>query len=719
MTAASVIAAAPAPAVAPEILEIIEEALVGHQAFGDSAYIAGQLEVAFVRRLERVARELPAAADLLPAFHAADAATRRRIAGNTVIRCAVQHAFTHLETGKGNGLALADCAAMFTQTLTHLQQGRPGSPFENGAVELPRLGPEPWHGWVWREEYPDDAFGRGFRKILDVEYGGGLCSLEEDELAMLRQGEELLRELLPALARSALSHAHLVGCFPDNGFWKGKVSSSQIRMGGVIFLNRKMLRNPWCTAEHLLHESLHQKLYDFRHGHSLLDVDAPLEDAPRVVSLWNAEEFNKANHWDTHRAFAAFHVYVQLALLASVAERRAPELEARYGPFRGMVSSRKALDRARYLGEQLGQRCATQIGLAGERMRLWLMTILDHLDPAPPPPGATIHLMLDLFVREGNRLESLIADSDAAAARFAGDLARIAESEIAATREILSSIGDGAARARFDAALAGAGAPGFPAIRRLIARTLTQASPDGFELSSRAIDGGDPDARVRRLVEQGSESLYLMQANVPAAVAGAKRRAKDLRFVSACEDGVGRLLAVLAAAVPRGGRILEVGTGVGVGLAWIVAGLARRDDVELVSIEGDLRLVESARGWDWPATVRILAGDARDLLPDLGRFDLVFVDAAPVKYGPIDAMVRLLRPGGMLLIDDLCATAEASADEMRERDGLRQALLRHPDLQSIELEWASRLVLATWVGDASQHASSARGEDRLLPAGFA
>ena len=41
----------------------------------------------------------------------------------------------------------------------------------------------------------------------------------------------------------------------------------------------------------------------------------------------------------------------------------------------------------------------------------------------------------------------------------------------------------------------------------------------------------------------------------------------------ACEPGVGRLLAVLAAAVPVYGRILEMGTGVGVGTAWIVYGL--------------------------------------------------------------------------------------------------------------------------------------------------
>lgn len=687
----------------PELLAVIEEALVKHQAFGDSDYILGQLEVAFVRRLERIARDLPIAGDLLAAFQVADSYTRYRLSGNTVIRCAVQHAYIQSESEKAVGLAPSECREVFEATLHHLRQGKSGSPYESGAIELQRLGPGPHHGWIWSDAYPDDAFGRSFRKILDIEYGGQLCSIDADELAMLRTGEELLRELLPSLAISALTHAHQIGCFPDQGFWKGKVSSSQIRMGGTIFLNRQVLRNPWCTAEHLLHESLHQKLYDFRHGHSLLDVDTPMKDAPRVVSQWNADELNKSNHWDTHRSFAAFHVYVQLALLATVAEQRAPELEAKYGRYCGLIESRKALDRARYLGEKLKEVCASQLGLAGERLRQWLMAILDHLDPTPPPAGAYMHLVLDLFVREGNRIDIVMGGQNVAITNFARDLVPAAEAEISAARGILGSIGDDGARAQFDEKLedlsAGGLARAFPAVRRLIAQTLLQASPDGFTLKPLASNGCDPDAMVAQMVRGGSERLYLMQANVPPAVAGAKRRAKDLRFAGSCEDGLGRLIAVLAAAVPPGGRILEIGTGVGVGLAWIVSGLKARDDVEVVSIEGDLRLSESAKGWDWPRQVRLLVGDAVELLPALDKFDLVFADAAPVKYGELEAIIRLLRKGGILVVDDLCVTADATEQEMLERDGLRLSLLRHPDFQAVELEWSSRVVLATRVGE--------------------
>src|SRR5207302_1072644 len=142
------------------------------------------------------------------------------------------------------------------------------------------------------------------------------------------------------------------------------------------------------------------------------------------------------------------------------------------------------------------------------------------------------------------------------------------------------------------------------AVRRVITKTLLGASPDGYGLKSRAPEGEDPDELIKQMVEAGSERLFLIQENVPAAVAGAKRRAKDLRFTKSCEDNVGRLLAVLAAAVPPEGRILEIGTGVGVGLAWITTGVGERSDVEVVSIEADVRLSKGAAGWPWPSYVQ-------------------------------------------------------------------------------------------------------------------
>ncbi len=681
-----------------ELLGTIEEALVQHRAFGDSAYILSQLEVSFKRRLNKISTHMPVAAQLLDAFERADSYTRYRVNGNTVIRCAVQHAHTQLETNTHNGLPIPECEKVFREMIRHFQVGNSGTPLENGSTSLHRLGPESYHGWVWSEEYPDDQFGRSFRFILDQEYGDPLCTPTGDEIGMLVKWEQLLRDLLPSLARSALSHAHLIGCFPDVGFWRGKVSSSQFRMGGTIFLNRQMLLNPWCVAEHLLHESLHQKLYDFRHGHSLLDPDYSGADSPKVCSLWNAQELNKANHWDTHRAFAAFHVYVQLSLLAMVAEQRAGALEPAYGPLRGMIDSRKALERAHYLGEKLKELCWDELGLAGKRLLDWLISVLDFLDPSPPPKGAYIHLLLDLYQREANKVDSVLKQSKSVLSTLPRELMPVVKEEVESTRRVLSAINAHGELERLNAALAPfadeeLGAR-FSEVRRVIARTLMDASPDGYRLTSIAAGPEDPDKLVKQMVESGSERLYLIQAGVPAAVAAAKRRAKDLRFVMSCRDEVGRLLAVLAAAVPSGGRVLEIGTGVGVGTAWISAGMGERTDIEFVSIEADRRLSSAARSWSWPGYVQIVTADALEVLETLGTFDLIFADASPVKYGHIESILQALRPRAILIVDDL-AGPRISERQQAEKDALRRSLLHHSELQAVELEWASGLILAT------------------------
>lgn len=698
---------------------VIEEALAGHPAFGDSDYILRQLQSVFAKRLERVARSIEPAADLLSGFASADHQTRYRITGNTVIRCAVEHAYNQLETGNSVGLSLAECEAVLERVARHLACGGTGTPFENGPFRLERLGDEPHYGWIWSEEYPDDTLGAAFRKIMAFEYGEALCSITPDQLAMLRQGEALLRELLPRLSVSALSHVQLVGCFPDHGFWRGKVSSSQIRVGGTIFLNHALFKNPWCTAEHLLHEALHQKLYDFRHGHSLLDLDAPQEQAPRVVSLWNAQEFSRANHWDTHRAFAAFHVYVQLALLAKLAEHRASELEERFGRFCGMVESRKAFDRAWYLGEELLVECSDHLGLAGVRMRDWLMKVLDYLGDQPPPRGAYVHLMLDLYEREANRVAAVLDSDERAAQTFQPSLVPAAKEELADARTILSAIGaDPELRLlerNVEERVGDDLTRHFPLQRRLIAQALRDASIDGYGLNARSPAGFDADQMVRSMVERGSDNLYLMQTNVPRLVAGAKRRALDLRFSSSCQDDVGRLLSVLAAGVRDGGRILEIGTGAGVGLAWIVTGLHGRLGVEVVSIEGDRRLAASAAELDWPANVTLAVGDACELMPHMQGFDMVFADAAPAKYGDLEVLLATVRPGGMLVVDDLCAAPGSDSVDLEERDRLRTGLMHHRELQTVDLDWSTRVVVATKIIPTEPAAAQAsRAQARVL-----
>jgi demethylmenaquinone methyltransferase/2-methoxy-6-polyprenyl-1,4-benzoquinol methylase len=184
-------------------------------------------------------------------------------------------------------------------------------------------------------------------------------------------------------------------------------------------------------------------------------------------------------------------------------------------------------------------------------------------------------------------------------------------------------------------------------------------------------------------------------SELPAAVEAAYERADDLGFPMSCEPDVGRLLAVLSASVRPRGRVLELGTGVGVGLAWITAGLGGRDDVEVISVELDPARAAAVEDAGWPDTVSIVVGDGARLVDDLGGFDLIFPDAPGGKVTNLDGTIGALRPGGMLLVDDMDPDRHTDPDLRGALQVVADRLRSHPDLVTAELPLASGILLAT------------------------
>jgi predicted O-methyltransferase YrrM len=189
-------------------------------------------------------------------------------------------------------------------------------------------------------------------------------------------------------------------------------------------------------------------------------------------------------------------------------------------------------------------------------------------------------------------------------------------------------------------------------------------------------------------------------ADLPAGAAASYERARQHGFTLSCEPEVGRLLASLAAGVPTRGRILEMGTGVGAGTAWIVHGVGARDDVRVVSVDLDEQASMIARSATWPAWVELRVADVLDLLDALGRFDLIFADAQGGKWTGLDRTIAALTPGGILLVDDM--TPPAWMDEAHEQHTarVRATLLGHPDLVATELACGSGMILCTRRRDA-------------------
>ena len=134
---------------------------------------------------------------------------------------------------------------------------------------------------------------------------------------------------------------------------------------------------------------------------------------------------------------------------------------------------------------------------------------------------------------------------------------------------------------------------------------------------------------------------------------------------------VQRLLAVLAA----GKRCAELGSAYGEGAAAIASTAA-----SLVTVERDPDRIALARerlaGVD---NVELLEGDWRDLLPQRGPFELVFLDSGDWKEEPArQQALDLVEPGGLLLKDDMTPGLPGP-------DPVREWFFGHPDLLATEI----------------------------------
>lgn len=179
----------------------------------------------------------------------------------------------------------------------------------------------------------------------------------------------------------------------------------------------------------------------------------------------------------------------------------------------------------------------------------------------------------------------------------------------------------------------------------------------------------------------------------PTSVAEAHDRARRRGFVASSDGVVGPLLAVLAGAVPDGGRVLEIGTGCGAGAAWLAHGVAGRD-VQIVSVEQDADLArESAAAV--PDAVEVLAADIGEALPRLGSFDLVFADAEGGKWTGFAQTRDAVRPGGVLVLDDMDVSRYASDEHRRTVARVLDDIRQDRRFLVAELDAGSGIVLAT------------------------
>ena len=171
------------------------------------------------------------------------------------------------------------------------------------------------------------------------------------------------------------------------------------------------------------------------------------------------------------------------------------------------------------------------------------------------------------------------------------------------------------------------------------------------------------------------------------------RDSERIGFTMASEPQTGSLLSVLAASKP-GGRLLELGTGTGVGTSWLLAGMYAR--ARLDTVDNDQTALKIARrhlGSDPRVTFHAIDGAAFLQRSEPGRFDLVFADTWPGKFTYLDLALAQVRSGGIFIVDDLLPQPNWPDGHAVNVSALIADLERRPGFGAAKLAWASGLMI--------------------------
>ena len=182
-------------------------------------------------------------------------------------------------------------------------------------------------------------------------------------------------------------------------------------------------------------------------------------------------------------------------------------------------------------------------------------------------------------------------------------------------------------------------------------------------------------------------------ARTPPALSAIQADTARLGFSMASEPKTGALLAALAASKP-GGRLLEIGTGTGIGTAWLLSGMDA--SARLDTVDTDRAAVDVARrhlGTDARVAFRFEDGAAFLARADPDTYDLVYADAWPGKFTQLDAALSCLRQGGVYVIDDLLPQPNWPEGHGAKVDALVADLEARPGFVTVGLAWASGVML--------------------------
>ena len=183
--------------------------------------------------------------------------------------------------------------------------------------------------------------------------------------------------------------------------------------------------------------------------------------------------------------------------------------------------------------------------------------------------------------------------------------------------------------------------------------------------------------------------------DIPVSYASLQAKCEEIGFTMPSDLYIGTLLKTLISSKPAG-HFLELGTGIGLSLAWMIEGMDQKST--MISVDNDPQLVEIVKD--------ILVKDQRlDVVCQDGaewirnysgsKFDLVFADAWPGKYSDLDAVIALIKVGGLYIIDDMDEQPNWPEGHAEKALKFVETLENRSDLVLTKMNWSTGVIVCT------------------------
>lgn len=179
------------------------------------------------------------------------------------------------------------------------------------------------------------------------------------------------------------------------------------------------------------------------------------------------------------------------------------------------------------------------------------------------------------------------------------------------------------------------------------------------------------------------------------------RETLDVEFDMQCDLEVANLCALLASQHGNH-RLLEIGTGTGLSTLFIAA--AKPTSSILDTVDNSHAFSEIAqRVINSDGSVNFLVEDGADFLirTESNYYDYIFADAWPGKYSHLDHALRVLKMGGIYIIDDLMPQNNWPENHQRRVDALLELLEKTEHFAINYMKWGSGVAIVTKLGTNS------------------